>query len=80
MSGGSYTGGNDSKPSKDDARIMKNIIGDFKKKGKRPEFTELRQALFTGTKEVTYLYCKKKARNILDHWYDKEEVHDEQAA
>ena len=80
--GGPWTGQNgNEKLSKEDARIMKSIIEDFKKKGKRPEFTELRLALFAGTKEVTHLYCEKKAKKILDQWYDKEEeVKDEQAA
>lgn len=56
-------------PTEDDKRITKNILNSIRDKESHcPEISTVRQALFTGTKQMTYLQCEQEAEKFVKHW------------
>jgi PRTRC genetic system protein A len=80
MGGGGYTPNTNHTPDVNDARIVGNIIKEFRKEGKKPDFKKLQKALFSGTKYCPYTWCEDKADEIINNWHTHKENHEEQSA
>lgn len=66
--------------SVDDKRIIQKILAGLAKLDHCPPMTEVRQSLFRGTKEATYLYCEKRAEKFVKAWPKIKEANAKQAA